>query len=621
MDRKKRIITAVCALLLSILLCVTLYNFDNKYTHPASQPIGGVLMLSNQDLAQDPVRYLARQWEFYPGVLLSPGQTKGAYRHYTDIVGTEAFAACESGTYRLRLVLPDEPRDYAIELPEVFSASRLYIDGRQRLSLGDPEPDSYAEGIGSRVVLFTAAGNAELLLNVTNKTALYSGLTYPPAFGESGAVMAQRDTKMLVHGLFVVLALFGALLSISLAMRENKWRGLLMLLICLCLAVITGYPLYHGTLTTAYLPLYPLELSCIYALLLFAVLLCGNLFELPKKWRFALCIPCALGVLCAIARGFSAALWSNEAAAAFDAVSLLLKYYAAAVLFGISIWALLRKRKTALPVLCGAVGFCVCLVFDRLLPIYEPITGGWFTEVGGVILVFSLALSFWLNTLEAYRFRSAYAADLAQMEQQLTLQKEHYRQMSEQLERSRGQNHDFRHHANTLSRLAEQAKNQEIVEYLSAYRSHLSQDAVSTYSDLLVADAVLRHYESIAKSLGAVYDVALSLPNDLAFPSDELCVMLSNLLENATEAIARQKQGERRLYLRGGVDGTDLFLMMHNSFGGKVQKRDERFLSAKREGFGLGIRSVQRITENHGGLCSFAVEGTLFKVSVLIPLK
>ena len=620
MDRKKRIVIAACSLILGILLCLALYHFDNKYTHTAAQPIGGVLILSEQDIADTPIHYLTRQWEFYPGKLLSPGETEGEYRHYTDIVSSKDFAAYESGTYRLRIVLPDEPRDYAIELPEVFSACRLFIDGRERLLLGEPNTNSYKEGIGSRVVLFTAAGNVELLLNVSNKTALYSGLTYPPAFGEPDTVMASREAKMLVHGIFIVLALFGALLSVSLAMQENRLQGILMLLICLCLAVTTGYPLYHGTFITGYLPLYPLELSCIYALLFLSVLLCGRLFGLPKKWRFALSVPCAIGVLCAIMRGFAVSLWSSDAAYVFEAISLLLKYYAAALLLGISIWALLRQKKAALPILCGAIGFCVCLAFDRLLPLYEPIIGGWYTELGGVILVFSLAFSSWLYTLEAYSFRNAYATSLAQMEHQLTLQKEHYRQMSEQLERSRAQNHDFRHHANAIVQLAEQENNSEIIDYLSDYKSHLSQDAVSTYSDLLVADAVLRHYEIIAKAVGAIYDVALSFPKDLAFPSDELCVMLSNLLENATEAMARQKHGQRQLYLRGGVDGTDLFLMVHNSFSGKVQKRGEEFLSSKSEGFGLGIRSVQRITENHGGLCGFLVDGDLFKVSVLIPL-
>ncbi len=618
MDRK-RILLTICAVLFSVLLCLTLYRYDNKYTHPATQPISGVLILSEQDLTDNPVRYLVREWELYPGVLLSPGETAGVYRYFVDIGRTGDFPQ-GSGTYRLRITLPPEPRDYAIELPEIFSACRLYIGEREMLALGVPEADVYREGIGSRIVNFTAADSVELLLAVSDFSGLYSGLTYPPAFGTAQAVASARENRMLLHSALVLLALFGVIFSASFAIRGNRLRGILMLLCCLCFGVSTGYPLYHGVLITGYLPLYPLELVCLYAIWMLALLLYGNLCGLRNRTLFWLAVPSALGVLLAGLRGLAAALWTMESASVFSLFSLGFKYYAAAVLLGLSVWALLNRLKYAAPLFCGAVGLAVFLIFDRLLPLYEPIYGGWLNEVGGGVLVLFLATALWQDALSAYRFRLAYEQDYLQMERQMSLQKEHYRQMSEQIEKSRALAHDLRHHARVLRHFANRGESAEILKYLNAYDSHVLEGEVTTYSDHLAADAVLRHYAATAKTLGADYDVRLPLPPDLDFPSDELCILLGNLLENAMEALSRQDTGRRMLYLRGEAQDGELRLVVNNSFDGHIRKHGDVFISRKREGFGLGVLSVTRIVESHGGLCRFAHEGRQFRVSLLIPL-
>lgn len=59
-------------LIASLFMFRLLYRYDNKYTRNGAQPICGVLSLSEGELAQDPLRYLIREWEFYPNVSFSP---------------------------------------------------------------------------------------------------------------------------------------------------------------------------------------------------------------------------------------------------------------------------------------------------------------------------------------------------------------------------------------------------------------------------------------------------------------------------------------------------------------------------------------------------------------------
>ncbi|MEF9976810.1 MAG: hypothetical protein RR754_08595, partial [Oscillospiraceae bacterium] len=190
----------------------------------------------------------------------------------------------------------------------------------------------------------------------------------------------------------------------------------------------------------------------------------------------------------------------------------------------------------------ASISFAVFLVLDRFLPLYEPIFGGWFGEVGGVILTTALALALWLDAMDAYRFRLTYEGSYHHMEQRLLMQKEYYQQLSKQIQSSREAAHDMRHHMRILRTIAgESTQNSRLIAYLDSYEPHLTQQEVTTWSNHPVADAIIGYYAPAAKRLDAIYDVRLAIPTDIDFPDDELCILLSNLLENAIEALSRQQ--------------------------------------------------------------------------------
>ncbi|MEG2204174.1 MAG: hypothetical protein RRY21_03340, partial [Oscillospiraceae bacterium] len=214
MNRRKRMLLTVGSLLVSLALCLLLYRFDNKYTHQACQPISGVLSVAEKPMAQAALFFLTREWEFFPGVSLSPEELAhyNGYRCYTDIGGADALAhGC--GTYRMTLLLPDQEATYALEIPEIFSACQLFLNGRPLLALGEPSPQGYAEGIANRILPFDAAGRTELLLRTCDFSGVYSGMTFPPTFGTAQAVGHMREIRLLLHGGAVLLALLGFALA------------------------------------------------------------------------------------------------------------------------------------------------------------------------------------------------------------------------------------------------------------------------------------------------------------------------------------------------------------------------------------------------------------------------
>ncbi|MEG2924198.1 MAG: ATP-binding protein, partial [Oscillospiraceae bacterium] len=93
MDKQKKMICVFSAFALSICLCIFLYQFDNKYTHQSVQAINGVIYIEDEDLKANKIVYLTREWEYFPGALLTPDTLPeySGYRKYVDIGGDSAM--------------------------------------------------------------------------------------------------------------------------------------------------------------------------------------------------------------------------------------------------------------------------------------------------------------------------------------------------------------------------------------------------------------------------------------------------------------------------------------------------------------------------------------------------
>ena len=119
------LITVVVAVAMGVFFLF--YRFDNKYTAKGDQAIQGILYVPDDDS----VHYLAREWEYYPDVLLTPQELREHkdeyYSRYVSIgeyggmdMGYKDKSPFGSGTYRMTLVLPEQKKRYAIGLVEIF---------------------------------------------------------------------------------------------------------------------------------------------------------------------------------------------------------------------------------------------------------------------------------------------------------------------------------------------------------------------------------------------------------------------------------------------------------------------------------------------------------------------
>ena len=130
-------------------------------------------------------------------------------------------------------------------------------------------------------------------------------------------------------------------------------------------------------------------------------------------------------------------------------------------------------------------------------------------------------------------------------------------------------------------------------------------------------DALVSHYQGQAEALGFQSDLRLALPSCPSCLLPDLCLVLSNLLENALEALQREGGG----WLRARCVSTQGYvsLVVGNTSTAPLRAVNGRYLSSKSAGrYGIGLATVQDIAHKYGGRAEFFADGSQFRASVFL---
>ena len=90
----------------------------------------------------------------------------------------------------------------------------------------------------------------------------------------------------------------------------------------------------------------------------------------------------------------------------------------------------------------------------------------------------------------------------------------------------------------------------------------------------------------------------VSLPAELSLDEINLCLVFSNLLENAIQASVKTVPARRKINVEVYPHHNHLLLIhVENTFDGKIQQKNNIFQSSKRAGSGIGIESIRHTVE------------------------
>ncbi len=196
------------------------------------------------------------------------------------------------------------------------------------------------------------------------------------------------------------------------------------------------------------------------------------------------------------------------------------------------------------------------------------------------------------------------------LESQLSVEQEFVAQ-------AKAHRHDLHHHINLISDYIEREDLEGARAYLRQYRAELDADTLAVYCENTVANALLRHTARRCSGSSIPFTCRTVIPQTLSLTSPELTTVLGNVLENAWEASRRSEAPWISVTAR--THGNSLLVEVKNAVSGETRFEGDLPVSAK-PGGGLGLRSVGRVLEKHGGLLRCLRTGDTFITQVVIPI-
>ena len=255
-----------------------------------------------------------------------------------------------------------------------------------------------------------------------------------------------------------------------------------------------------------------------------------------------------------------------------------------------------------------------------MIPIYPTTLYTGRVLQGYIVLSIALlVLLFVFNTIFLLMATSLNRnARLRQENQLLSLQQQRYENLKTAIEEARQARHDMRHHLNHISILAEENDMETLKAYLAQTVSRIP-DLDMHFCENRAADSVLGYYCALAKREGIPFSAQIDLPQTLPVDELDMCLVLSNLLENALEASLRTVPVRRWMKVNAYVHAERLLLMqVENACGGEIKETNGVFRSSKRKGNGIGIQSVRHIAEKNGGASTFAYQDGVFCAKIML---
>ena len=280
---------------------------------------------------------------------------------------------------------------------------------------------------------------------------------------------------------------------------------------------------------------------------------------------------------------------------------------------------LLAEKRGALSVLPGAFRripkpLIAVLLFFEFTCYYREFgeASSWYRTFYRISVVAVIGCLFWM----VYRVLS-FSRETSLLLQQLSAQKEQSDAVRRGDEALREFRHDYKNHMIVVSAYLEQGNTAAAKAYLNAMQSGVGAAAPRISCGNFAADAILNYKLAYAEERGVGLRFSGAVPPD-GVRDEDLCAVLSNLLDNAVQA-CEKLPGDREINVACAEKNGFFLLSVSNPAPlpvdtGKTSKPD-------RKNHGLGLKNVRRVVKNYNGHLSFEQTGGVFTVNVRMERK
>lgn len=259
--------------------------------------------------------------------------------------------------------------------------------------------------------------------------------------------------------------------------------------------------------------------------------------------------------------------------------------------------------------------------FDYLTRIYTNLLlEGVLVAIEFMPFVCSVAyLVFVVHTSKARRIRSQLEQTQAILNLQVEQAVREIAALRETQEKTITYRHDMRHHMQYLSSCIENGQLRQAQDYIQEIYSEIEASKVTVFCENEAANLIFSAFARRANNSGVLMQIHARIPRLIPISESDLCVLLSNALENALHACKEQEDKGRAGVIEVSVyeKNGKLFLQIINSCSEDISFEDGIPIT-DRSGHGIGVRSICAIVEQYDGIYTFSAGNGRFIMRISI---
>ncbi|MBP3620926.1 MAG: GHKL domain-containing protein [Lachnospiraceae bacterium] len=199
-------------------------------------------------------------------------------------------------------------------------------------------------------------------------------------------------------------------------------------------------------------------------------------------------------------------------------------------------------------------------------------------------------------------------------------EEQNIRRIEELYESSKIIRHDLKHYSVMISNYLKEERYDEIQQFLDSTVEEGLNNSTVYYTSDNTLNAVLNNKLTICKEKHIPIDVKISasIPEN---KSIDICVILSNLLDNAIRA--QQDINKKLITVKIYSQNDMLYLVVSNHIEGSVLRDNPKLETTKDDKVthGLGLKSIKKRVSDMDGMYKISEKGDSFTTTITIPME
>lgn len=396
------------------------------------------------------------------------------------------------------------------------------------------------------------------------------------------------------HLLFIIFILIDTCFSMTISIF-TAFSGMLTL-ICMAVAILYGIICLNGTVfSKSFLPV--VSFCLIFIINIFVDISCASIFSLTTS-----------------------SLFTEQDGYRFFCIiitKLLFFIFTRMILMLFKKGIHLNKREWML--ISGILLLTLCIgiaVTEIGLKQNETMSLPYFICFTGILFI----NVFVFTMLKMISEQNEKARQMSLLELQISQQKQMIEQMDILQSKIRKTNHDNLNHLLCLQEyLNQEHSTSDAKEYLEKL---IQKNPEILTAHIRIPDQFLRAVLTVKMEICQKKEIPISLKTDDAAPSCEsvdLCVLLSNLLDNAIEA--SEKTQDPRIEVILMQQKSYYTITVKNKIMESVLKHNEKLQTTKPDSelHGIGVQSIREIVSRYDGMMEYYEEDNAFVASIWLP--